>query len=172
MCTVSNSPRPHYRVHADDGEWIRINYDTGAAVTAFPLEFGDGLNLHKRGEFKVASGDSIPDYGRVRIPGQDEFGNNRGISGAVTSVHKPLCSATEVAKAHDAFIWEGGGAIVPKAHPVATGMRRAWKALTRYYGQDTIMPLYKEGRLYNFYVKQSGPAKDLNVAGADFHRPA
>ncbi|CAK0904033.1 unnamed protein product, partial [Prorocentrum cordatum] len=117
-------------------EWLRINYDTGAATTAFPLEFGDGLNLQQKGEFRVASGDVIPDFGRVRVPGIDEHGNQRGISGAVTAVHKPLGSAAEVSKGHDSFIWHNGGALVPKHHPVAVGTRRAFNELTRYYGRE------------------------------------
>ena len=117
----------------------------------------------------MASGDAIPDFGRVRVPGIDENGNQRGISGAVTAVHKPLGSAAEVSKGHDSFIWHNGGALVPKHHPVAVGMRRAFNELTKYYGKEEILPLYREGQLYNFYVKQSG--KPVSVAGIDRKSP-
>ena len=112
--------------------------------------------MQKKGEFRVASGEPIPDFGRVRVPSIDENGNKRGIAGAVTAVHKPLGSAAEVSKGHDSFIWHNGGALVPKNHLVAVGMRRAYNELTWRYGKEEILPLYREGQLYNFYVKQSG----------------
>ena len=39
-----------------DDEWLKLNYDTGAAMTAFPLEVAEGKNLKDTGEhFKNAS---------------------------------------------------------------------------------------------------------------------
>eukprot|EP00959_Pyramimonas_sp_CCMP1952_P258566 5405039-Pyramimonas_sp.AAC.1 len=38
MSSLSPSPsRPPYRIRTGSDEWLRINYDTGAATTAFPL---------------------------------------------------------------------------------------------------------------------------------------
>ena len=58
---------------------------------------------------------------------------------------------------------------MPKHHPVAVGMRRAYNELTKYYGKEEILPLYREGQLYNFYVKQSG--RPISVAGIDQRPP-
>ena len=51
-------PRPVQHV------WHRVKYDKGAATTALPLEFGDNLALKKKGEFTVASGEAIPNFGK------------------------------------------------------------------------------------------------------------
>ena len=101
----------------------------------------------------MASGDTIPDYGRVQLRVEDEQGYLRGIKASVTEVHKPLGSAAEFAKSHDSFLWEDGGALVPKSHPVAIGMRKEWERLTQKHGLDQVMTLHRQGSLYNFYVK-------------------
>jgi hypothetical protein len=101
----------------------------------------------------VASGDTIPDYGRVQLQVEDEQGYHRGLKASVTEVHKPLGSATEFAKSHDSFLWQHGGALVPKEHPVAVGMRKEWDRLIYKHGIDKIMKLHRQGSLYNFYVK-------------------
>ena len=36
--------------------WLRLNYDSGAAVTALPIAIAGDLPLEKCGEFRVASG--------------------------------------------------------------------------------------------------------------------
>ena len=107
-------------------KWLRVNYDSGAVTTALPLEVveASGFTARKQGEFIVASGDTIPDYGRVQLQVEDEQGYLRGMKASVTEVHKPLGSAAEFAKSHDSFLWEHGGALVPKSHPVAVGMRK------------------------------------------------
>ena len=79
--------------------------------------------------------------------------------GSVTNVHKPLIGASEVARKHDAFIWQDGGALVPKDSPVARGMRDAWWQLTAWHGDHAILPLHREGNLYNFYMKKVTPAE-------------
>ena len=53
--------------------WTKSSvYDTGAATTALPLGFGDTLGLTKKGEFTVASGEAIPNFGNFRVTGIDE----------------------------------------------------------------------------------------------------
>ena len=79
--------------------------------------------------------------------------------GSVTNVHKPLIGASEVARKHDAFIWQDGGALVPKDSPVARGMRDAWWRLMEWHGDHMILPLHREGNLYNFYLKKVSPAE-------------
>ena len=62
--------------------------------------------------------------------------------------------------------------MVPKHHPIAQGMRKAYEELTYYYGDHMTLPLYREGQLYNFYLKQSGPPQELNQQLSGFHRQA
>ena len=111
------------------GEWLRINYDSGAATTAFPLKLAGDLELESKGEFLVASGQGITDFGRVKLDTCDEFYLPRRISGSVTEVHKPLGSAGELARTHDAMLWEDGGALIPKWSPIAKGLRREYARL-------------------------------------------
>ena len=111
----------------------------------------------------MASGDTIPDYGRVQLQVEDEQGYLRGIKASVTEVHKPLGSAAEFAKSHDSFLWEDGGALVPKSHPVAIGMRKEWDRLTRQHGFDKVMNLHRQGSLYNFYVKMPQEVKQISA---------
>ena len=40
--------------------WLRLNFDSGAAVTALPIAIAGDLPLEKCGEFRVASGATIP----------------------------------------------------------------------------------------------------------------
>ena len=81
--------------------WIRTNYDTGASTTAFPGHLAEDVPLSKVGEFVVASGASIPNYGKVAFAVEDEASLKRGMRGSITDVHKPLGSASDLAKNHD-----------------------------------------------------------------------
>ena len=83
---------------------MRFNYDSGAAATAIPTELADGVDLVSRGEFIVASGQGIPDHGRVEFSTQDEHGADRRIMGSVTDVHKPFGSAGELSGTPDGFL--------------------------------------------------------------------
>ena len=91
--------KPKYIVEHNGEEWIRFNYDTGASTVAIPGYLAEDVTLEKVGEFVVASGDTIPNYGRVAFKIEDENGLKRGIKGSVTDVHKPLASASAVCKA-------------------------------------------------------------------------
>ena len=54
----------------------------------------------------------------------DEFGNGRKVEEHVTSVHKPLASASEISKYHDAFIFEESGAFFPDTAKSRNSMTR------------------------------------------------
>ena len=159
-----------WEVEWSGGRWVRYNYDTGAACTALPVHMAEGLPLIKKGSFTVANEEEIPDYGRVRVPSVDEKWLARGIAGNITEVHKPLASAAELAEHHDTFVWRSGGALVPRDSPIARGMRAEFQRLVRQYGDDEVVNLYREGKLYNFYLQTTGPAKqmyEVNLAGIE-----
>ena len=63
---------------------------------------------------------------------------------------------------HDSFIWEHGGALVPKWSPIAVGMRRAYDDLCWKYGAAGVLPLYREGNLYNFYLAKTANPVQLS----------
>ena len=46
-------------------EWLMLNYDSGAAVTALPIAVAGELSLEKQGEFRVASEAVIPNLGKI-----------------------------------------------------------------------------------------------------------
>jgi hypothetical protein len=143
--------------------WIRISYDTGAATTAFPVELVGGMPLTEQGQFIVANGSEIPHYGRVQLNTRDEQYNARKINGSVTEVHKPLGSGSEIAQGHDAVVWDDGGSLIPKNHPIAKGLRAEYWRLCAKHGTTELVQLHKEGPLYNFYVKLDGPAQQLSA---------
>lgn len=143
-----------YTVKWKGEEWLKLNYDSGAATTALPDELVTG-DLESKGEFIVASGEEIPNYGRYKVPAQDAKGNQRNFSGYVTKVHKPLGSAAEFSKSHDCIIWAEGG-------PLARGLRKEYYRLRRLYGDCDELPLFREGNLFNMYLKRSGEIEPLN----------
>jgi hypothetical protein len=154
--------KPDYLVEYDGEEWIKVNYDSGAVTTVIPVEMvEDDLKLHRIGDFKVANGEKIPRYGKIRMPVMDERGNRRGISATVTHVHKPLGSAGEFSKNHDAYLWKDGGILLPRNGALATEMRNHYKRITRQFSDQQVIPLYKEGNLYNFYVQKRGKMAEI-----------
>ena len=82
----------------------------------------------------------------------------------MTKVHKPLASGGDLSERHDAIIWEDGGSLISKGHPIAQGLRAEYRRLVNWYGAREILPLYREGRLYNFYLEVPGPAQNIDDA--------
>ena len=75
---------------------VKMNLDTGASVTTFPLGFGsdDAGDGRLNG---TASGDCILDGGAWQFQGYDENGLRRSLNGRLTGVLKVLRSAGEIA---------------------------------------------------------------------------
>lgn len=157
---------PPYVVDYGGDQWIRINYDSGAAATVFPVGMvANDVDLKEDGQYTVASGGSIARYGSVRMRVEDECGNSRSMAGSVAGVHKPLGSAAEFSKGHDCLLWDSGGMLVPKQGKLALELRKAFDDLYSKFADGTEMPIHREGNLYNFYVKKSGPIQEVNAVG-------
>ena len=60
---VENTGEPSYNVEYKGQEWIKFNYDTGAATTAVLVVIAEGLPLRKVDEFIVANDQDIPNFG-------------------------------------------------------------------------------------------------------------
>ena len=101
-----------------------FSYDTGAATTALLVDFAERFPSREVGEFIVATGHDIPNFGRAKFQTVDEVGNKRKMEGHGTDVHTPLASASEISKYQDAFIFEEFGALSPRHSRVAEGLRR------------------------------------------------
>lgn len=155
---------PPYVVQHGGKEWVRFNYDSGAAATVFPVEMVAGeIDLKEVGQYTVASGGGIARYGDVRMKVLDEVGNCRSITGSVAGVHKPLGSAAEFSKGHDCWLWSNGGMLIPKQGKLCQEMRRAFNELCRKHSDGTELPIYREGNLYNFYVQRTGSVEELSA---------
>ena len=89
--------------------WLRLNYDSGAAVTAQPIAIAGDLPLEKCGEFRVASGATIPNLGKIKMKSTHESGIEKTFGGNITEFSKPLLSAAEVPKRWDSLLFEDGG---------------------------------------------------------------
>ena len=146
-----------YMVKWNGKHWVRFTYDSGASTTAFPIETAGDKALEQAGSFVVASGGDIPHFGKGRFAGIDEKGNRRGIGGTVAGVHKPLAAASDLARSHDGFLWEDGGALIPRKSPIALKMRQYYQQLVAQHGDDHILRLHREGGLYNFYLEYEAP---------------
>ena len=85
-------------------EWLMLNYDSGAAVTALPVSVAGDLRLEKRCEFRAASGAVIPDMGKIKMMSTDESGLERSIRGHITEVAKPLLRSAELPKRWDSSL--------------------------------------------------------------------
>ena len=117
-----NSVEPKYIKHDRWGqEWLMLNSDSGAAVTALPVAAAGDLPLEKRGEFRVASGAVIPNLGKIKMKSTDESGVAKSIRGHVTEVAKPLLSAAKISKGWDSLLSEqfwpstGSGIVMARA---------------------------------------------------------
>ena len=134
-------------VQHDGQEWIKFNYDTGAFTTALLVELAEGFPCRKVGEFIVANGQGLPNFGRANFQTVDEL-----VEGHVTDAHKPVASARRISKYHDAFIFEEFGALIPRQ--VSEGRQRVCHRLCELHCYHGILLLYREGRLYNSYLKR------------------
>jgi len=160
--TVTEGVKVPYVTRFNGKQWLRFNYDSGAATTAVPFELaGSDAALKVVSHFKVASGEQIPDFGRAKMSSRDEHGNRRSIKGSLTKVHKPLGSASEFSGTHDCWLYEEGGVLLPKNGPVAKGLRAEYNRLVARHGIGDSLPIYREGNLYNFYLEME-PWKQLN----------
>ena len=109
--------------------------------------------------FIVASGDPILNYGPVKVTSKDEYNNNVQLQGNITEVHKPLASAGEVSTRMDAFLFEEGGILIRRNSSLAKDIKQfIMKQISgkKKEAEKEIIRMYKEGGVYNFYLKASG----------------
>ena len=95
--------------------WLRWTYDTGAAISAFPLNARIGTETQANDcSCKTASGELISDRGGLRVQGTTEHGYGVIFQGRKADVDKNLISASKVhSKDHVAVVDSNGGYIFP-----------------------------------------------------------
>ena len=156
------------------GGWVKMNLDSGAAVTAFPEAWVDESTEdpnHKG--YITASGEKIADYGELTLKCTDENEMRRKISGRVSQVHKVLASASQVARAGQMMLLEqGGGYVIPRDGTIGKMLKAELARAIRMYGDHTLLPVYEERGVYNFYLKVDGDENEASALGSPEQRVA
>ena len=145
----------------DNGEWIKCNFDTGAADTAIPRKYKTGPAVETGTTFRTASGELVPGYGSGALRGGDENGKMRNINGEFTDVHKVLVAASAVhQKGHFSWLEAGGGYVIDKKSPAGKELQAAFQKVMQKYGSNGMLPIWEENGVYNFYLRkvQATPA--------------
>ena len=143
------------QAHCVDG-WLRCNLDTGAAITVLPKRWVDDSRKedpNHRG-YITASGERIADYGGLKLECTDENSMKRNFGGRISDVHKVLASASQVAKAGQMLWLEAdGGYVIPRDGTIGKKLREELARLIDVYGDYTLLPVYQERGVYNFYLQ-------------------
>ena len=141
--------------HLYPGGYVKLNYDTGAAVTGFPRAFAQQGAKSTGLTMITASGEMISDDGNIQLDTRDEDGVQQRIEGTVGPLHKILASASRINKrGRRMSILDGeGGYIIPERSPIAVGLKREFRRLLKKHGRKSLIKLYLEKGVYNFYLK-------------------
>ena len=91
--------------------WIKVNYDSGAAVTAFPKSFAED-SVGNGEQYKTATGELTPDYGGIRISGRVDGGSLHRLTGRLADVHKTIVSASRCTSLGRGWLMKGGGYLI------------------------------------------------------------
>ena len=88
---------PVRTLHPDHEGWLRWTHDTGAAISADPLDARLGTETQANDcSYKTASGELTSDRGGLRVQGKTEYGFGVTFQGRKADVHKTLISASKV----------------------------------------------------------------------------
>ena len=139
---------------SSDDEWVKLNLDSGAAVTAFPESLAPPGCQGNGNNYKTATGELTPDKGQIKITGTSENKRKLRITARVANVHKPLLSASRCVNGGQC-VWlsKGGGWMIETTDPVIKQVESIlWKHAMQ--GKPTFIPVYEERGVYNVYVKK------------------
>ena len=143
-----NSIKTKYIEQDELGQkWLRLNYDSGAAVTALPIAIVGDLLLEKCGEFRVASGATIPILGTTKMTSTDESGR-----GNVTEVSKPLLSVAEVSKRWDSLLFQDGGILLGRSSLVALEIRAVLAKRSLESSCEELLKIFKKSKNKSFKI--------------------
>ena len=83
--------------------------------------------------------------------GYDENGLLRSLNGRLTSVHKVLCSAAEIAckGRQDFYLEHDGGYMIPCHSKIGQGMRIHLEKLVNWHGKNELIPVYVVNNFFN-----------------------
>ena len=144
---------PVRSTHLDPEGCLRWTYDTGAAISIFPLDARIGTKTQANDcSYKTAAGELISDRGGLRVQGTSEHGNGVTFQGWKVDVHKTLISASKVhSKSHVAVVDSNGGCIIPYNSTLARKIQQlVQKEIVKESG---AIRLYLEHGTYLGYTK-------------------
>ena len=88
-------------------------------------------------------------------------------------MRKILASASQVCEKGRQLIWlsADGGYVIPKDGRIGRMMQKELDRLVRRFGDESLLPVYREKGVYNFYMKVER-AEDIAPLGLspDFRR--
>ena len=144
----------HEDLNSLQGEWIPINLDSGASVSAFPASYFKGGGDGNGALHRTADGQLIEDKGADILRGRDENNVLQELGGRIADVHKILCSASKLATVgrHDMWLDHEGGSAWDRDSEFGRQLRLAFSALMAKYGETRFVPIYLEKGVYNFYL--------------------
>ncbi|CAK0894978.1 unnamed protein product, partial [Prorocentrum cordatum] len=140
---------------SEKSRWVRMNFDTGSAKTAFPLEMdgGEAMKTESVLNFRTATGEIINSTEGYSIRGITEHQQLLKFKGVKAPVHKVLLSAGDVTGAgNDAFLMGDFGYIIHGNSPVHAELRAAFREIAARHSYEGIVTMYKERNVYNLYV--------------------
>lgn len=118
------------------GTKIEVNFDTGAAVTVIPLQYGTGKEIGTDTKFRTASGDAIKDAGPCVLSGKLRNGTQAHLKGRLAPVHRILASGAEICKNQYAVLNEDGGMLIPKEGAMGKEFAELLAKLVRKHRAD------------------------------------
>ena len=121
---------------SSEGGKVEVNFDTGAAVTVIPLEYGTGNEVGSETKYRTASGDAIKDAGPCTVKGRLRNGTDTELTGRLAPVHRILASGTEVCKTQHAVLTEHGGLLIPRNGEMGRELTAFMGKLVRKYKGD------------------------------------
>ena len=91
----------------------------------------------------------------------NESGVAWSIRGHITEVAKPLLSAAEVTRRWDSLLFEDGGIFLERNSTVTLEVRATLKNHRVWNRHGKSIRLYREGNLYNAYVRAGDATLEL-----------
>ena len=140
--------------------WTKVeaNLDTGAAVTAVPVELAKRLGEVKEDSngtsYKTANGNQSEDEGGVSLHGKDNYYNDLNFDGRVTDVHRMLLSGAQAAQSHHIALGQTGGVMIRRGTRAGLEYARFMKGLRQKYGKELTDVREKKGiYLVDYWVR-------------------
>ena len=154
MMTSEESEKSLAPFERRDDNWLKMNLDSGSAITGFPRSFKPPGHQGGNGKsYRAATGELVEDEGGVKVRAEDEYGQVRGMKGRIADIHKPLLAAGECTDlGQKIWLSDDGGWIVPGGSDVSQKIQRLLEAEAKK-GQHKMLPVYKENGVFNVYLK-------------------